>query len=73
MKHKFYNIRGTRYANLGQLNTAISYYEKALSIKPDYAEVPWEGVSIYYLMLLLFREKLDVNLMNSFDIDTYFA
>ena len=38
MKHKFYNIRGTRYANLGQLDTAISYYEKAISIKPDYAE-----------------------------------
>jgi len=38
MKHTFYNIRGTRYANLGQLDTAISYYEKALSIKPDYAE-----------------------------------
>jgi len=38
MKHKLFNIRGTRYANLGQLDTAISYYEKALSIKPDYAE-----------------------------------
>jgi predicted TPR repeat methyltransferase len=38
MKHKLYNIRGTRYANLGQLDTAISYYEKALSIKPNYAE-----------------------------------
>jgi predicted TPR repeat methyltransferase len=38
MKHKFYNIRGTRYANLGQLDTAISYYEKALSIRPNYAE-----------------------------------
>ena len=38
MKHKLYNIRGTRYANLGQLDTAISYYEKAISIKPDYAE-----------------------------------
>ena len=38
MKHKFYNIRGTRYANLGQLDTAIGYYEKALSIKPNYAE-----------------------------------
>ena len=38
MKHKLYNIRGTRYANLGQLDRAISYYEKALSIKPDYAE-----------------------------------
>jgi predicted TPR repeat methyltransferase len=38
MRHKIYNIRGTRYANLGQLDTAISYYEKALSIKSDYAE-----------------------------------
>jgi predicted TPR repeat methyltransferase len=38
MKHTLYNIRGTRYANLGQLDRAISYYEKALSIKPDYAE-----------------------------------
>jgi len=38
MKHKLYNIRGTRYANLGQLDRAISCYEKALSIKPDYAE-----------------------------------
>lgn len=38
MKHKFYNIRGTRHANLDQLDAAISYYEKAISIKPDYAE-----------------------------------
>jgi len=38
MKHKIYNIRGTKYANLGQLDTSISCYEKALSIKPDYAE-----------------------------------
>ena len=38
MKHKLYNLRGTRYANLGQLDTAISYYEKALSIQPDYVE-----------------------------------
>ncbi len=38
MKHKLYNIRGTRFANLGQLDTAISFYEKALSIKPNYAE-----------------------------------
>ena len=38
MKHKLYNIRGTRYANLGKLDNAISYYEKAISIKPDYAE-----------------------------------
>ena len=26
MKHKIYNIRGTKYANLDQLDTAISYY-----------------------------------------------
>ena len=38
MKHKIYNIRGTKYANLGQLDTAISFYKKALSIKPAYAE-----------------------------------
>ena len=38
MKHKLYNIRGTRYANLGQFDTAISCYKKALSIKPDYVE-----------------------------------
>jgi len=38
MKHTLYNIRGTRYANLGKFDTAIRYYEKALSIKQDYAE-----------------------------------
>jgi len=38
MKYRLYNIRGSIYANLGQLDRAISYYEKALSIKPDYAE-----------------------------------
>lgn len=38
MKHKLLNIRGKKYASLGQFDTAISYYEKALSIKPDYAE-----------------------------------
>ena len=27
MKHKIYNIRDTKYANLGQLDTAISCYE----------------------------------------------
>ena len=38
MKHKLYNIKGKRYANLGQLDAAISCYDKALSIKPDYVE-----------------------------------
>jgi predicted TPR repeat methyltransferase len=50
MKHKLYNIRGTRYAKLGQLDTAISYYEKALSIKPDYAEAHYNlGFSLHRL------------------------
>ena len=38
MKHKLYNIRGKRCAKLGQLDAAISYYEKAISIKPEYVE-----------------------------------
>lgn len=38
MKHKFYNIRGKRYAKLGQLDAAIICYEKAISIKPKYIE-----------------------------------
>jgi len=50
MKYKLYNIRGTRYANLGQLDTAISYYEKALAIKPDYAEAHYNlGFSLHRL------------------------
>ena len=50
MKHKLYNIRGNRYANLGQLDTAISYYEKALAIKPDYAEAHYNlGFSLHRL------------------------
>ncbi len=38
MKHKFYNIKGKRYAKLGQLDAAISCYEKAISIKPTYVD-----------------------------------
>ena len=50
MKHKLYNIRGTRYANLGQLDTAISYYKKSLAIKPDYAEAHYNlGFSLHRL------------------------
>jgi len=50
MKYKLYNIRGTRYANLGQFDTAISYYEKALAIKPDYAEAHYNlGFSLHRL------------------------
>jgi tetratricopeptide (TPR) repeat protein len=38
MKHKLFNIRGMKHANLGQLDSAISCYEKAISIKPNYVE-----------------------------------
>ena len=38
MKHKLYNIRGKRCAKLGKLEAAISCYEKAISIKPNYVE-----------------------------------
>ena len=38
MKHKIYNIKGKRFANLGELETAISFYEKAISIKPEYVD-----------------------------------
>ena len=33
-----FNIRGACYADLGQLDIAVQNYEKALSIKPDYAK-----------------------------------
>jgi Flp pilus assembly protein TadD len=33
-----FNIRGACYAGLGQLDIAVQNYEKALSIKPDYAK-----------------------------------
>ena len=50
MRHKLFNIRGTRYAKLGQLDTAISYYENALSIKPDYVEAHYNlGLSHHRL------------------------
>ncbi|WP_416677333.1 tetratricopeptide repeat protein [Candidatus Pseudothioglobus sp. Uisw_016] len=38
MKHKLYNIKGKRRAKLGELETAISFYEKAISIKPEYVD-----------------------------------
>ena len=36
MNHKLYNIEGKRCANLGKLDAAISFYEKAIFIKPEY-------------------------------------
>ena len=33
-----YNISGACYASLGQMDTAVNRYEKALDIKPDYAD-----------------------------------
>jgi len=38
MQHKLYNIKGKRFAKLGELETAISFYEKAISIKPEYVD-----------------------------------
>ena len=38
MKHKLYNIKGKRCAKLGELETAISFYEKAISIKSEYVD-----------------------------------
>jgi predicted TPR repeat methyltransferase len=38
MKHKLYNTEGKRCAKLGELEVAISFYEKAISIKPEYVD-----------------------------------
>jgi predicted TPR repeat methyltransferase len=38
MKHIFYNKRGATHSSLGQFDKAISQYEKAISLKPNYAE-----------------------------------
>ena len=35
----FYNISGACYANLGQLEAAVTCYKQALAIKPDHAEI----------------------------------
>ena len=35
---RLFNIRGACYAGLGQLDSAVQNYEKALSINPDYAK-----------------------------------
>ena len=34
-----YNISGVCYKAIGQLETAVNSFEKALAIKPDYIEV----------------------------------
>ena len=38
MNHIILNKKGNRYTKLGQLDNAIISYEKAISIKPDFAE-----------------------------------
>jgi len=44
------NIRGACYAALGQLDIAVQYYEKALSIKPDYAKAHYNlGIALQEL------------------------
>jgi len=46
MKHKLYNIEGKRCANLGKLDAAISFYEKAISIKPEYVDAHYNLGSV---------------------------
>ena len=41
-----FNIRGACYAGLGQLDIAVQSYEKALSIKPDYAKAHYNLGSV---------------------------
>ena len=36
--HMLHNIKGACYAGLGQLDSAVKSYEKAIIIKPDYAK-----------------------------------
>jgi len=44
------NIRGACYAGLGQLDIAVQNYEKALSIKPDYAKAHYNlGIALQEL------------------------
>ena len=42
MKHIFFNKRGDSYFSLGQFDKAISLYEKAISIKPNYYEAHYK-------------------------------
>ena len=46
MKHIFFNKRGNSYLSLGQFDKAISLYEKAISIKPNYCEAHYNLGSI---------------------------
>ena len=36
--HMLHNIKGACYAGLGQLDSAVKSYEKAIIMKPDYAK-----------------------------------
>jgi len=49
-KSLLFNIRGAGYAGLGQLDIAVKNYEKALSIKPDYAKAHYNlGIALQEL------------------------
>jgi predicted TPR repeat methyltransferase len=48
MKHKLYNFKGKRCAKLGKLDAAISFYEKAISIKPEYFEAHYNVASAHH-------------------------
>jgi len=50
MKDIYYNKRGFSYANSGEFDKAISFYEKAISIKSNYAEAYYNlGYSFHKL------------------------
>ena len=50
MKHIYYNKRGFSYANSGEFDKAIGFYEKAISIKSNYAEAYYNlGYSFHKL------------------------
>ena len=48
MKHKLYNFKGKRCAKLGNLDAAISFYEKAISIKPEYVDAHYNVASAHH-------------------------
>ena len=46
MKHKLYNTKGKRCTKLGELETAISFYEKAIFLKPEYVDAHYNLGSV---------------------------
>jgi len=48
MKHKLYNFKGKRCSKLGKLDAAISFYEKAISIRPEYVDAHYNVGSAHH-------------------------